>query len=195
MNPFDSETLRLIIIFFVPGFISLKVYDLFVPGEKRDFSKDMFEAISYSCVNFAILFWLISTIHTVGFQADHPVSYYLAAIFVLFVAPIFWPIAFLKIISIRFIRKRIIDPFLKPWDKLFSQKKPYWVIVHLSGGRKIGGKYARRSYTSTYPAEEQIYLEEVWKIDQRTGRFISPIPQTQGLLISSKNYVFIELFH
>jgi hypothetical protein len=194
MNPFESETLRLIFIFFVPGFISIKVYDLLVPTEKRDFSKDMFEAISYSCINFAILFWVIFEINSTEFQPAHPFLYYLATVFILFVAPIIWPIAFLRIISIGFIRKRIIDPFLKPWDRLFSRKRAYWVIVHLKGGRKIGGRYGRQSSSSSYPAEEQIYIEELWQIDQKTGRFIAPIPQTQGALISSKNYVFIELF-
>lgn len=194
MNPLDTQTLSLFVVFFVPGFISLKVYDLFVPSEKRDFSKDLFEAISYSCLNFAILFWLISAIHSPGFQTSHPIAYYLIAFFVLFVAPIFWPILFLKALSIEFIRQRIIDPFLKPWDRLFSQKKSYWVIVHMRGGKKIGGKYSLQSYTSTYPADEQIYIEEVWRIDQKTGRFISRIPQTKGLMISSSHYVFLEFF-
>ena len=35
---FEAQgTLALFLIFFIPGFITLKVYDLLVPGEARDF--------------------------------------------------------------------------------------------------------------------------------------------------------------
>jgi hypothetical protein len=33
-----ADKLTLFVIFFLPGFISMKVYDLLVPGERRDFS-------------------------------------------------------------------------------------------------------------------------------------------------------------
>ena len=37
---FDNQAaFALFLVFFVPGFISLKVYDLFIPSERRDFSK------------------------------------------------------------------------------------------------------------------------------------------------------------
>jgi len=136
MNPFDSDTLRLILIFFVPGFISMKVYDLYVPSERRDFSKSLMEAVSFSCVNFAALYWAIVAIHSDGFPAQNPFCYYIASILILFVAPIFWPILYSRITSMPFIRKRTIHPLPKPWDFVFSQGKSMWVIVHLKDGRK-----------------------------------------------------------
>ena len=33
----NQETFALFLIFFVPGFISIMVYDLRIPGERRDF--------------------------------------------------------------------------------------------------------------------------------------------------------------
>jgi hypothetical protein len=62
----------------------------------------------------------------------------------------------------------------------------------MNGGASIGGKYGKNSFASSYPAEEQIYLEEVWQIDQMTGKFLSQVPRTHGLIISRKDYVFIE---
>ena len=194
MNPFTSETLRLIFIFFVPGFISMKVYDLFVPSERRDFSKSLFEAISFSCINFAILYWPIVAIHSNSFHDQNPVAYYLLALGILLIAPILWPILFLKITSLHFMRRKIIDPVLKPWDKVFGQRKAYWVIIHLKDGRRIGGRYGKNSFSSTYPADEQIYLEEVWQVDQTTGGFKEKVPQTQGLIVSKERFQLIEFF-
>ena len=50
----NQGTLGLFLIFFIPGFITLKVYDLLIPGEPRDFSKSLFDAIAYSSLNFRI---------------------------------------------------------------------------------------------------------------------------------------------
>lgn len=52
---FEGNSLLLFLIFFIPGFVSFKIYDLLVPGERRDFSKSAFDAIAYSALNFAIL--------------------------------------------------------------------------------------------------------------------------------------------
>jgi hypothetical protein len=46
-------TLALSLIFFIPGFITLKVYDLLIPGEVRDFSKSLCDGGAYSSLNFA----------------------------------------------------------------------------------------------------------------------------------------------
>lgn len=192
MNPFDSNTLQLVFVFFVPGFITLKVFDRLVPTERRDFSKDLFEAIGLSCINFALLFWPIYIIYTTKLSETNPFLFYLSGIGILFIAPVLWAVGFSKLIARPFFRKRIIDPTLKPWDRLFSERRAYWVIVHMNGGASIGGKYGKNSFASSYPAEEQIYLEEVWQIDQMTGKFLSQVPRTHGLIISRKDYVFIE---
>lgn len=61
---FEGSTLSLFLIFFIPGFVSLKVYDLIVPGERRDFSKSAFDAIAYSALNFSVLLPLILLIQS-----------------------------------------------------------------------------------------------------------------------------------
>ena len=60
MDIWSAGKLALFLIFFLPGFISMKIYDLLVPGEPRDFTKSLLEAISYSTLNFAALFWLLT---------------------------------------------------------------------------------------------------------------------------------------
>ena len=59
-------------------------------------------------------------------------------------------------------KKKAPHPIKMPWDFVFKQRQWYWVIVELKDGTKVGGKYAEHSFTSSYPAPEQIYLEEKW---------------------------------
>jgi len=193
MNPFTSETIRLIFIFFVPGFISMKVYSLLIPSDSIDFSKSILEAVSFSCINFALLYVPIVSIHSDDFQYVHPVWYYIVTLIVLFIAPIVWPILYNKIISTSFFRRSILHPIQKPWDYVFGNKKPYWVIVHLKDGRRIGGAYLFKSFSSSYPAPEQIYLEELWQLDQE-GRFTKKIERSSGIIISASDFQAIELF-
>jgi len=130
MNPFTLDAIKLIFIFFVPGFVSMKVYDLLIPSERRDFSKSLMEAISFSCLNFAITFWLWIFINSNDFQAKNQLLYYLFLILIILVVPIVLPNLYLWIIKMSFFRKRIVNPYLKPWDWVFSKRETYWVIVH-----------------------------------------------------------------
>ena len=194
MNPFSSETLSLILLFFVPGFVSMKVYDLIIPSPRRDFSKSLLDAISFSMFNFAILYWLIVAIHDGNFPDHHPVRYFLAILFIVFVAPVIWTFLYMKILNTEFMRRRTLHPIAKPWDYVFSQKQSFWVILHLKDGRRIGGSFDTSSFASSYPAPEQIYLEAVWQLDD-TGKFLQKVERTGGILMSASEIYAIELFN
>lgn len=92
---FESQgTLGLFLIFFIPGFIALKVYDLLIPGEQRDFSKSLFDAVAYSSLNFAAFFWLIAIVRSGKLT---PWQWYPAMFFLLIVMPAVWPFLYLRI--------------------------------------------------------------------------------------------------
>ncbi len=193
MDIFSIDKLLLFIIFFVPGFVSIKVYDLFIANEPRDFSRSLFEAIAYSAINFALLGWLIWTIHVNEVYFRHPIVFAVLSIFILFVAPILWPILYLWLLKWKWLSNYIIGPVKRPWDWFFNQKLPVWVIVTLVDGRKIGGVYADKSYASSYPLPEQIYLEQIWTLDEK-GRFVEVIKGSKGVIILNKDMSTIEFF-
>ena len=85
-----------------------------------------------------------------------------------------WPFLFLRLSTWRPIAKHLLHPIRKPWDYVFGKREPFWIIVHLQNGQKIGGRFGIGSFASSDPAHEQIYLEEVWVLDER-GRFVSPV--------------------
>lgn len=188
---FENQwTLALFLIFFVPGFISLKVYDLLIPGEARDFTKSFFDAIAYSALNFGALLWLIVP---AGSGRLNPWEGYAAIFFVMIGMPALWPVLFLQIRKHPRVAQRIISPNPRVWDEIFAKRIPYWVIVHLKDQRRIGGLYGGKSFTSHSPAEPEIYLEQVWYVDEKgfTGKVVK---STAGILIMGADIVALEFF-
>jgi len=151
MDIWYADKLTLFLVFFVPGFISIKVYDLMVPGDPRDVSKSVFEAISYSTLNFAALFWLIIFVQQENFYQTHRFVYSLSVAAIMIVVPACWPLLFLKLSTWRRISKHFVQPIRKPWDYVFGKRDPFWVIVHLRNGQKIGGRFDTDSFASSDP--------------------------------------------
>jgi len=193
MEFFNIEILNLIILFFIPGFISIKIYDLLIPAEKRDFSKSLLEIISYSCINFALLFWILVLINKENFYENNKFWYFGLTILVIFIFPMIWPIILKYLLTSKLLKGRIIHPTPKAWDYLFSLGEPFWVLIHLNDGDLIGGLYGENSFASSFPKEQDLYLEKVWIVN-KNGEFIKEIEQTGGLLIKEQEIKFIEFF-
>ena len=186
----SGQSLTLFLLFFVPGFVSLKVYDSLVPSERRDFSKSVFDAIAYSAFNFAALYWLIAWMQSAKANGW---AFWTAVVIALFLVPAAWPFFWLRLISGRLFARHFVHPIPRPWDFVFAKRKPYWMIVHLKDGRRIGGLFHSNSFASSHPAEPQVYLEEVWTLDA-AGGFVAKVPQTAGIIILGDQIAAVELF-
>jgi hypothetical protein len=159
MDIWNIEKLTLFLIFFLPGFISMKVYDLMVAGEPRDISKSVFEAIAYSTLNFGVLFWLIAIIQTDDFYHRHLILYSMSVAAIMVVVPACWPFLFLKLSTWRPVAKHFIHPIRKPWDYVFGKRNSFWIIVHLQNGQKSGGA----SVPNPSPLQTQLMSKSIWK--------------------------------
>ncbi len=193
MNIWEKDTLFLFIAFVIPGFISLKVYELFFPSPKPDSTKQLIDALTYSCINYSLLFIPIFYIEKSELQETFPFLYLAFYAFVLLGAPILWAWSWKGLRTKNFFQKFTHHPIQKPWDFVFGQKIPYWVIVTLKDGTKIGGSYDDKSFASSNPAEEQLYLEEHWEINS-DGGFERARESTEGILILASEMVSVELF-
>lgn len=189
----NIDRLILFVIFFIPGFISIKVYDLMIPGERRNFSDSLFQVIAYSIFNFVLLSWLIYIIYSENIFETSKLLFIALVFIILFIFPVFLPIIFLKVSKLEFIARYIIHPIQKPWDFVFGKRRAYWVIVHLKDGRRIGGRFDTESFASSFPAKEQIYLQEVWELDEK-GEFKNPVERTNGIIILGDEMSLIEFF-
>ncbi len=194
MELLTIDKLILFLFFFIPGFLSLKFYEILFADERVDFSKSFYEAIGISCINFAIFFWVIFYINSPGYSEEHPFWYYILTLIILFVTPLIITWFFSLIQKTKIFGKFFVSPERIPWDWHFSKRESYWVIVTLKDGRKIGGKYGLNSMASAAPKPKEIFIEDVWKLD-KTYKFIESIKRNKGVLITEENILTIEFFN
>ena len=193
MEMLDANKLVLFIAFVIPGFISLKTYELLFPIAPKETAKQVIDAVSYSSVNYALLLWPIYEIETHNIRADYPTVYILFYFFALFVAPISWACIFTKLRQTTFFQKSVPHPTLRPWDFVFAQRKSRWVLVTLKDGKRYGGLYDADSFASSSPAPDQLFLEQSWHVND-AGGFDRAKETTAGILILCADVATIEFF-
>mgnify|MGYP001243158112 FL=1 len=77
MEAITFDKILILTIFFVPGFVYLKAYRLFIAESRTDFSKDLYEAIGFSFLNALIFAYPLYLIHTDNFLDKTPFWYFL----------------------------------------------------------------------------------------------------------------------
>lgn len=194
MDIWDTSKLALFVAFVIPGFVSLKTYELLFLSTPKDASSQLIDAVAYSCLNYAILFPIIYFINLYEVGATSPIVFALLCLIVLFVSPVVWVCSLRAIRCSNLLQRWLPHPTEKPWDYVFSKRDPYWVIVTMKDGKKLGGKYGYNSFSSSGTTREQIYFEETWVLNADDG-FDRPRETTAGTLIVSSDIVSIEFFH
>lgn len=193
MDILSIDKLILLLYFFVPGFLSLKFYQLLFAQEKIDFSRSLYEAIGLSFINFTIFFYVIYLINKPDFVELYPWFYYLITVVIIFITPLLLTYGFSKIQKSNFFQKYFVSPEKVPWDWHFSKRESYWVIVTLKDGRKIGGKFGLKSRASASPKSKEIFIEDIWKLDDNY-KFIESVKRNKGVIITEGNILTIEFF-
>ena len=176
----------------MPGFISLKVYNLLCPGKLPDFSTQMFSSIMYSCLSYAVhlpIYLISATLQDFSVITWKHVLFITSLILIF---PALIPIAWLFIRKIEWVNNFLPHPTNSPWDYVFSQRNFYWLIVTLKYGTILGGKYGAGSFSSSYPEDPQIFISEQWLVDQEG--FIRKVNDSSGIMILSKDIKTIEFF-
>jgi len=194
MELFESSKLFLFIVFAIPGFIAMKTYSLLSPYQEKESTKLIIDAITYSCMNYAILgpiFYFLFITETNELKFTLWTTVFL--IFAMFIFPIILASVWLWLRKQEFFRKNAPHPTPRAWDFVFSQGKSYYIIVTLQDGSKVAGKYSENSFTSSYPEEPQLYLEETWTLNMYGG-FKRVRDKSEGILILSKDIQSIEFF-
>jgi Family of unknown function (DUF6338) len=190
------ETLALFLAFFVPGFVMATVWSAIIPLQQVDFGKDVPRLVGYSVLHYAGTLWLV-------FAAPAGVARLIAAYLVVLVLPAVWPPLIIvlrdrerwlpRLVSGE-ILKYMINAQPRPWDDTFDALQAHggcWVRIRLKSGTWIGGTLGKGSRYSTYPDNEQIYLAEEIRFDER-GNLIGVVSNTKGLLVAGQEIEFME---
>lgn len=194
MDIWEGNKLALFIAFVVPGFISLKTYELLFPSARKPSAQQLIDAIAYSSINYALLLWPIYEVEAHGVRTSYPGAYVVFCVFVLLIAPVLWAWIYGKIRATQFSQATLPHPGGKPWDYVFGQRRGFWIIVSLKDGSRLGGLYDSRSFASSAPAPEQLYLQETWEINA-DGGFERCRTDSAGIIILASDIMTIELFN
>ncbi len=178
----------------MPGFIAQSVYDLFIPHGERDASANLFLGVAYGTANLVLtwplVYWAIYAV------SEEPLSRktlaYAALLFSLVVFPALLGIVTYRMRNSELLTKwGLVTPHPTSWDSFFSRKETCWVIFRLKSGSMIGGHYGIGSHASSFPNEADVYVSEVWRLDEE-GRFKEQINGTMGMLIRREDCELIE---
>jgi uncharacterized protein DUF6338 len=190
---FDPTTVALFLLAVFPGLVSTTIYRLIMPARALDWGNALMQGLFYSAVNFVLglpfLYWLV-------FGHDplrDAVRYSVAAILLLFITPIVWPLILVSIFKSKRLAKRIQIPYPTAWDFFFDQREPAFVLIHLNNGKLLGGYWGGNSYAGSFPNDGDIYLEAVYAVDE-IGRFSDAILNSRGVLLRKEQYSYLELF-
>lgn len=194
MDIWDVNKLVLFIAFVVPGFVSLKAYELVAPRLAKDSTQQLIDAVAYSSINYAILLWPIYEVETNSIRTIYPSAYIAFYVFVLLIAPVSWAFLLRWLRCTQFVQQALPHPTGKPWDYVFSKRKPYWVIVSFKSGQKIGGLFDSQSFASSAPEVEQLYLEQCWVVNE-DGGLERKRCDTAGILILATDINTVEFFN
>lgn len=191
----NVQNLPLLLFLIVPGFIAQRAFDLVIPTERRDFGNSFLDVISYSFVNLAI--WFLPYFGLTGLQDNLPAAIFYPLFFLLiFVVVFLSPLAIAYWYYVArvegFLRGTTMHPSPTAWDYFFDSGKIYWVKFYLTNGEQIGGFYGKNSFVSTFPNMQQIYVEELYALEEDGSFKQESLEGTNGAIINRENCDYIE---
>ena len=193
------DNIDMIIVFLAPGLIILFVRSQFITGRQPHDLTAILSYLAVSIIYYALVFpviELVPTVQEVGYQKA------IAWIFLVFVGPgvlgFVLGIAAQKELLYRFLRQnrflrrlRLNPVHTMPtaWDWKFATGNQQRMLVTLKDGKYFAGLYGDKSFTSSDPAERDIYIQQIYDLDE--GDNWMPRGEN-GVLISADEIQSIE---
>ncbi|HET7462859.1 MAG TPA: DUF6338 family protein [Longimicrobium sp.] len=188
----DVTAVSLFMLVVFPGLISINVYRLIMPARPLDWTNALLQGLFYSTLIFGLAVPILSIMIYGADPVQHPVRYATAALLVLIVTPVLWPVLIVAAFRSGRLPRRIRLTYPTAWDFFFDRPKPTIVLVHLTDGALLAGLWGPGSYAGSFPNDGDIYLEKVYATgEDGVGE---PIQNTRGVLLQKSQYSYIEFF-
>jgi len=197
MSGILSPTVLVLAVFFViPGFIAMKVYDLTIAAERRNFGNALIEVVSFSLINLLLWSWLLLVIDVSKFPAARPGKTYILVLVITIISPIALAILFRKFLDSGILRSMILDPSPTGWDGFFRKRESCWILFRLKDDENtvVGGYFGAESVASSHPHKQQVYVEKLYLVDQETHEFLAEVDRSRGGIISAEDCHYVEIF-
>jgi|SRR5947209_4730979 len=193
----EPNTITAFLLFVLPGFVAFKFDQHLRPQAVRSAFDSLIEIVVYSLIND--LLW--SPLYGFSLQQPVPRSWreWLVRVAVLIISPAILTLAYARVVDWLAARGIMPSPVAKPWDHVFQRvikqvgTRQMGVIITLRDDRRIAGVFKPPAFASSFPADEQIYLAEVWVVDA-DGGFGQRVAGSLGLLIDADDILLLEFF-
>jgi hypothetical protein len=193
MNVISGDNVQTFLILVFPGFLALRVYGLFIKSIKPDPTSQVVDAVAFSVVNLGVYVggsFLLKLVSSAG-----PVEHQLLFFVSLILSPILLGYGAFRLHTSRGLaRFGLIHPIPGSWDFFFGRRQPCMALFHLKSGKMVGGYFGYNSFASSFPHDENIYIEKVCTVDQVNGKYTGFVQDSGGILIKRSDYEVIE-FH
>jgi len=185
------NSLYLILVFIVPGFIALSVRSQFVTGRTPSDNKTaLLSYLTISVIYGALVLPLVDS----TFLRESAWAWFS----LVFVGPIVLGVLLGINIQKDLVRRLLNRCGLYPvhaiptaWDWKFSGMAEQWVLVTLKDGTRFAGFYGTQSFTSSEPGERDMYIQWVYDID---GNGTWSSTDERGVLIAASEIRTIEFW-
>lgn len=184
-------------IFLLPGYIIKSILDCIIPPRRHNDATFYLFCFFFSVLNCAVWSWAYVLVLT-KISAQSIWHWILLLLITLIGSAIFgtvigyilqkgWIMNFLSKLELK-----PIHPCPTAWDFCFSKQQSCWVIVTLMSGEMISGRYATKSFASSDIDKRDLYLEDVYTINEQS--VWHHIDGNEGVLILGKSIKCIEFF-
>lgn len=188
-------------VFIVPGYILYSTLESLVPRNKRNVVNVTLKFLTGTLIHYILWSWLIYLMFNSKIFIESILLFYLSAIFIVVVSPSLMGLLLAKlsdknivITIMQFLGYNPINPIPTAWDYKFSKiQTKSWVIVSLNDGKVFYGKFSTKSFASSEPLERDIYIEEVYRLNENK-QWIKR-ERTNGVLISREQIKYIEFIN
>jgi hypothetical protein len=204
--PATIDAVRVLILFIIPGFICQRTISTTLSRRAKDASLIIIEAITFSCVEYAIVGWIFFFVPlpSLGILQQHQTVWQNIGTALLWVAffflvPVLLGVGWAKFLHGKWLPKLheklnlpSVNPYARAWDFYFSKRKPAWVIIRLLDDSFVGGFMEEDSLVSSYPDPEDIYLEKAYTVSKDGTISADPISKTGGVWVNGSQIKCIE---
>lgn len=201
MSISSFDTVFFTLAFLVPGFVCHTVLSSLVPRQQSDSNLSFLRFLTLSSINYALWAWLIYLVFSGGWNESHPEWTAAMWAWVILVSPALLGLLWGKLSERGWARGILLRLGFNPlhaaptaWDyKFHSQSEPVWIVVTLTDGSTVRGRFGNRSFASSDSADRDIYIEEVYRFEK--GSPWIPALRSDGILVRGsfiRNIEFLE---
>jgi Family of unknown function (DUF6338) len=191
----SPEVVVLLLYLVVPGFVFVRVYDLLAPGERRSLGGAIIDTLGTSFIFMMFWFWPFAALYDYRDSLGSGLRYLILSVLTVlaaFVTPVLLAYVVHRLRRSRFLTGSTSEPSPTSRDWFFSAKaENCYVRFHLKTGETLGGYYGDNSFAASLPHGEEIYVEEVWRLDE-DGRFAEQVEGTKGAFVSREDCTLME---